>query len=277
MARIAGLDRRERLVQTLKKRGDEVVIDENVSEARIAECVLPIGTQEVHLCETPLKTVEDRLLSSLRKPGDGLISRWINRPVSLALTRRLMDTQVRPNHVSAVTLVLGALSGLFVAAGSYGMGIIGALALQAQSVLDGVDGELSRLRFQSSKLGQWLDTVSDDLADFSFLLGATLIQPLPAVRWIGITGLFSFAVAQSLLYYTLAAVYGCGDLQAMSWNLGASRGWIEKLRFLFRHDFICLLAVVLSVLNRLDIAVLLLSVGRIVVLGVTICCKPKTS
>lgn len=264
------MGRRERLIKTLEKRGDLIVGDEGSSDTRMPECVLPIGSDSVHLCETPIKSAEKRLFDSLRKPADGLISRWINRPLSLTLTRLLMNTNIRPNHISVVTLIVGVLSGILVAGGGYVSGILGAIALQAQSVLDGVDGELSRLRFQSSKLGQWLDTISDDLADFSFLLGTTIIQTLPVIRWTGIAGLLSFVVAQTILYYALIAIYKSGDLQVMSWKLGSPKGWVEKLRFLFRHDFICLLAVILSVFNRLDIAVLLLSVGRIVVLGITL-------
>ena len=41
--------------------------------------------------------------------------------------------------------------------------VLGLLLEHTQSVLDGCDGELARVRFQQSKLGAWLDTFVDDV------------------------------------------------------------------------------------------------------------------
>ena len=41
--------------------------------------------------------------------------------------------------------------------------VAGFACQQIQSVLDGCDGELARVRFQQSKLGAWLDTFVDDV------------------------------------------------------------------------------------------------------------------
>jgi CDP-L-myo-inositol myo-inositolphosphotransferase len=49
--------------------------------------------------------------------------------------------------------------------------LFGAILFQAQSVLDGCDGELSRVTYRGSHLGQWLDTVGDDLTNYGFFTG----------------------------------------------------------------------------------------------------------
>jgi CDP-L-myo-inositol myo-inositolphosphotransferase len=41
--------------------------------------------------------------------------------------------------------------------------VAGFACQQLQSILDGCDGELARVRMQQSKLGAWLDTFVDDV------------------------------------------------------------------------------------------------------------------
>ena len=45
--------------------------------------------------------------------------------------------------------------------------LIGFLLAHAQSVLDGCDGELARVRYQQSAIGEWLDTIVDDFLNFA--------------------------------------------------------------------------------------------------------------
>ena len=211
--------------------------------------------------------MEKASLNSLRKPADGIISRFLNRPVSLAITRRIADTPVRPNHVSVLTMILGISSGLVISKGGYGAGLFGALLLQIQSMLDGVDGELARLRSQCSRLGQWLDTVSDDLSELSFMLGATLAMPAAPFRWLGLLGIISYLIARGIQYSLLTTVYGTGDLQAFRWKLGKKDGLGEKLKLLFKHDLFCLLSLVLALFGRIDLALSLISTGSVIMLA----------
>ena len=79
------------------------------------------------------------------KPGDGLVSRWLNRPISQRITWFVLAIPgIRPIHVTvfngllAVPMLLLLLSGQ-----GWGL-ILGAILYQAASVLDGVDGEMAR-------------------------------------------------------------------------------------------------------------------------------------
>lgn len=120
-------------------------------------------------------TANKILLDALRKPVDGLVARHINRNFSLFITRFVKDTPIRPNHITGVSLAVAVLGGVMSAWAtptSMFWLIAGAAMWQLASMLDGVDGELARLKFSGSKLGEWLDTLSDDIGRLAFFVGA---------------------------------------------------------------------------------------------------------
>ena len=104
-------------------------------------------------------------------PYDGLVSRHLNRRISLPIARLLAHTPVTPNQVTVVSL--GMAVGSLVA---FAMGnpIVGGLLAQAGSIVDGVDGDLARLADRSSKFGSFFDAVVDRYADALVLLGLTI-------------------------------------------------------------------------------------------------------
>ncbi|NLN63530.1 MAG: CDP-alcohol phosphatidyltransferase family protein [Myxococcales bacterium] len=117
------------------------------------------------------------LYRSLVKPIDGLVSRHLNRKISVALTRLLVKTPLRPNTLTLFISALGLLSGVAAFFPEVPLALVLAGVLfQTQSILDGCDGELARLRFQFSTRGQWLDTIGDDLTNYAFCLGLGLGQ-----------------------------------------------------------------------------------------------------
>jgi len=64
--------------------------------------------------------------------------------------------------MTVVANVIGALGVVLVFQGTWATLALGALLVQLQSILDGCDGEIARLKFKSSKIGEWLDNVLDD-------------------------------------------------------------------------------------------------------------------
>jgi phosphatidylglycerophosphate synthase len=155
------------------------------------------------------------LLASLRKPQDGWISTLLNRHVSLAITRALVWTPVRPNQLSVAIMALGVLGAWLASRGSYAGLAWGGVLFQLQSILDGCDGELSRLTFRGSKLGEWLDTIGDDVTNYGFFLGAALglhamgLGTAPLV--VGGAGVAIGVVTSGIEYRYLIAI-GSGDL-----------------------------------------------------------------
>lgn len=94
----------------------------------------------------------------LSKPTDGLISRYLNRWLSTIITRNLLKRNITPNQV---TIAISLLSIPMLVAGIYGSIITVGIILQLASVLDGVDGEIARTKYLTSKFGALLDTALD--------------------------------------------------------------------------------------------------------------------
>jgi phosphatidylglycerophosphate synthase len=115
--------------------------------------------------------VEKALLASLANPQDGLLDRYLNRPLSRWLTRYLAPLPLRANHVTLLSIAVGLAAALLFAADGYTLPVLGALVLQAAAVLDCCDGELARLRFEESPLGQWLDIAGDTLVHLAVFVG----------------------------------------------------------------------------------------------------------
>ncbi|MBK9071843.1 MAG: CDP-alcohol phosphatidyltransferase family protein [Myxococcales bacterium] len=117
------------------------------------------------------RRAEWQLLRSLPKTFQGPIDALVNHHVSLRITRLIANSPLTPNHVTVVALLVGFFAaGLLLATRSNPaawLWPVAGLALFFQSVLDSCDGELARLRYQFSKLGQWLDNIADDLVDGS--------------------------------------------------------------------------------------------------------------
>jgi phosphatidylglycerophosphate synthase len=102
---------------------------------------------------------------------DGIASRYLNRPISRPAARALVRTPVTPNAVTLFTLLLAAGTGAMLAAG---WNIAGGIAIQAVSVIDGIDGELARIRNMATRFGAVFDAVTDRYADALMLAGVTV-------------------------------------------------------------------------------------------------------
>lgn len=102
---------------------------------------------------------------------DGIVSRYLNRPLSRPAARALRGTPITPNGVTAFTLFLAFATGAMIAAG---WNIAGGILIQAVSVIDGVDGELARLKAQATRFGAVFDAVTDRYGDAAMLAGMTV-------------------------------------------------------------------------------------------------------
>lgn len=126
--------------------------------------------------DTPaaFKRAESVLLYEMRgKTNDGRVSRYINRPLSGRITRRLVNYRISPNQISMISFLCAVLAaGLFIL-GGYPTLLLGGFLAQFASIIDGCDGEVARLKFQSSRYGGWFDAVLDRYADGLLLFGLT--------------------------------------------------------------------------------------------------------
>ncbi|MBI2911151.1 MAG: CDP-alcohol phosphatidyltransferase family protein [Chloroflexi bacterium] len=103
--------------------------------------------------------------------AEGHVSRYLNRRLSRPLARLLSRTPATPNQVSCASLGLAAVAG---ACFAVGWNVPGGLLAQANSIVDGADGDLARLKGRASSFGGFLDAVLDRYADGLILLGLIL-------------------------------------------------------------------------------------------------------
>lgn len=114
------------------------------------------------------KEAERIIFSHVGKTATGWIARNINGRMSLPLSKLLIRTPLTPNAVSVLINLIGVLCGPFYA---LGYPVLGALFMQAATVLDRCDGEVARIKLMETKKGQWVDTISDQFTVLSFLIG----------------------------------------------------------------------------------------------------------
>ena len=113
--------------------------------------------------EASRKKAESAIFAELLRGDLGFVARYLNKPVSFFITRHfLCHLPFSPNHVTLGAAAVGLVGAALIASGSYSLMIWGFFLAHVQSILDGCDGELARVRFQQSALGEWLDTMVDD-------------------------------------------------------------------------------------------------------------------
>jgi phosphatidylglycerophosphate synthase len=130
-----------------------------------------------------------KVLLATMKATDGLFAQT-NRRVSLRISRLLLDTRVTPNMVTMGTLVCGLVAGWLMSLGYQAALVAGALMAWFASMLDGVDGELARARFQTSALGHWLEMVCDYVFYMALFvgLGAGIYRVTGETQWLVMGG-----------------------------------------------------------------------------------------
>jgi CDP-L-myo-inositol myo-inositolphosphotransferase len=138
--------------------------------------------------ETALPTAWE-VVRATGKAGDGLVSRWLNRPISQRLTWLVLAIPgIRPVHVTIFNALLATPMFLCLVFGGHTGLLIGAILFQAASVLDGVDGEMARATWRTSREGATMDSAVDMATNFLFVLGLTLhlaMRDHDAIGWIG--------------------------------------------------------------------------------------------
>ena len=197
------------------------------------------------------RIAERALIQSLRKSVDGLISRTLNRPLSLLTTRLLARTPITPNQWTVFIGVVGLVGAWMLAQGGYWMMTLGALTVHISSILDGCDGELARIKFQSSRIGEWLDTVFDDVVNSAMILGlglglhATTGESMYATA--AILSIVMYLTATSFIYFELVTKYRSGYALDFTWwfeennehaNTAEGRGgFFDTIKLCMRRDF----------------------------------------
>jgi CDP-L-myo-inositol myo-inositolphosphotransferase len=122
-----------------------------------------------------MKVASRQIVASTGKSGDGIVSRYVNRPISRAITRVLLRFPgIRPHHATAAAGAIGILMAASLLVGGKAGLLLGAILFQLASIVDGVDGEIARATFRSSSAGAMWDSLTDAATNISFIGGVTV-------------------------------------------------------------------------------------------------------
>ena len=178
---------------------------------------------------------------------------------------------------------IGLLAFYFVQRGDYISILIGTFFLHLNSIADGIDGELARIKFLESPLGEWLDRISDKLVGIMFfaaiLIGHSRTHPSLSFLVFGLITVIGLGLGYALLFFYgyrfkdeiyemiqsspesrdrgFAKVLGAmifgsvympdGDLSLKKFN------WLGILNLVLKNDFLCLFYLMLAVAGILPL------------------------
>jgi len=133
-----------------------------------------------HDCQKAEKILSDYII----KNTGGFIAQKINKRISIPISRKLANTRIHPNYLTIFNMLIGLASSLFILLSvkegnsqlsAYLFMLMGRFLFQAASVLDGVDGEVAKFTLKVSKIGGWLDTISDNTTLLLFLISTSYV------------------------------------------------------------------------------------------------------
>lgn len=185
------------------------------------------------------------ILRATAKPGDGIVSRHLNRPVSQTCSALLLRLSwVRPGHATVLTALCAlAMVACLLTGTSAGL-IAGAVLFQLASIVDGIDGEIARATFRTSPEGAAWDSGVDAATNLGFLAGAIAnlwLRGEVAPALIGLAGLGILALGMGLLGLNARArgepLHFDGAKRILGERESAVTRW---LRYLTMRDFYCL-------------------------------------
>ena len=147
-------------------------------------------------------------------------------------------------------------------------------------VVDCIDGELARLRYQGSTFGAWLDTIGDGIGIAAFIAGATwqlvVVQGQEHWLWVGVVGVLAWLVLQGLQIGAALLTAARGTFQSIEWGHRKAKDRTRLERFMgslelsMRIDAISTyygLAVVAGLFVPLMVAHAAVSVGALIYFG----------
>ena len=176
----------------LAKSGEQEVSLSEIMERAKMEVSLVSGHfwMDVDTKEDLKRANREIVRRSIKASEDGIVSRHINRKVSTRITERIVGS-LTPNQATLISFLIGIISFLAIFISKPVAGVL----LQISSILDGIDGEIARVRMMSSPYGGWMDSILDRVVDFLFLLGLAITTPLDTAGWL----LFALAAFGSVM------------------------------------------------------------------------------
>jgi CDP-L-myo-inositol myo-inositolphosphotransferase len=175
------------------------------------------------------------LVKASGKPSDGIVSRHLNRPISMRLSFALLHLPwMRPGHATILTAICALAMFAAIVSGTTEGLLAGAVLFQFASIVDGVDGEIARVTQRGTHLGATLDSITDGFTNVGFIVGLTVnlaVRGEPVALEIGLLGAASLALGCVTL-----AVKAARDGDAV--NFDAVGNWLKRRSGSVQHILI---------------------------------------
>lgn len=223
--------------------------------------------------EDQIKIAENKLVAALgfqTKEQDGLLARHLDRKISRFLSKRLARTIVVPNQITLFGATIGLMGAYFLSRPGYWPALIGSLLFLFFAVIDGVDGEVARLKLKASDFGHYLDLTCDNIVHVVIFIALPL-------------GLYNETNNHLFLYLLWFLIGGFG-LSAISFYYNIARRSQEELEqspkiikllaLLANNDFAYLM-VACALFRCLDWFLIAATVGAYVFAGTLWVIKPN--
>lgn len=189
---------------------------------------------------------EVRLARAIRNESlstDALMARVFDRRISWRISLPLARLSVAPNVVTLTNTALGFSCAAMLASTGYWIRLIGAMLFLVCITVDGVDGELARLRMVETKFGGQLDVFTDNLVHIGIFAGL-------------MTGCYRLSHSSAYIYLAVLMLIGfvfCAISvnRALSVAGEATSRWISKVERSTGRDF-AYVVVVLALIDRLS-------------------------
>jgi len=189
---------------------------------------------------------EVHLARSIRNESvdtDALMAQLLDRRLSWRLSLRLARTRIMPNQVTLANTVLGLACGAMLASTSYWVRLASAILFLVSITLDGVDGELARLRMVESEAGARLDVLTDNIVHIAVFVGLMV-----GCYRVSHSAEYIYLLAILLGGFTACAV---SVTRALKEDAGEAQKWIGQVERVTGRDFAYLI-VVLALFDRLQ-------------------------
>ena len=200
--------------------------------------------------KTDRKNAELLICNKLKKDTDGPVSKILNRPISLRITKLLLKTGITPNQISVLSTVIGLVGASFFFSGEYFYLILGGILIHIHSIVDGCDGEVARLKLRQTKYGGWLDSVLDRYVDAAIIFGLAYgYWSITGDVTIWIIGFFAL-IGTFLNSYTsdkYDSIFKNGDMA-------------KRSKFRMGRDVRLLLIVIGALINQIPIMLIIIAV-----------------
>jgi phosphatidylglycerophosphate synthase len=190
---------------------------------------------------------ELRLARSIREESahkDAPMARWVDRKISWRISYWLAThTRATPNMVTLANTMFGIGCAWMFAVPNYWMRLFAAIFFLISITIDGVDGELARLKMVESDFGGKLDVLTDNIVHAAVFVGL-------------LVGCYRVEHSRAYLYLIPILLGGFAMCAYATWRAFKIKGaqaalWLDKVDRWSGRDFAYLL-VVLALINRIE-------------------------